>query len=555
MSLSRSGAPAQMIPSDRTPQWEALDPVDADCRGYLQSRGLEAAANLCRSVTERSPGELAVHAQKGFRLAVAMRSGSGQVVAIQLRRIDGEKGFRTVGPSGVGVFGEPRAIAEAKTVVIAEGMTDFLAASLALREVPRHAAIGIAGASAVRAVQNLELARKHVFLAMDADEAGDHCAEELAASLTARGATCYRARPDGVKDLAELHEQSASLIELFDAADPLGPVGREPTRYITATAREDWQRPLPPAVQTGIGALDRAIGGLRAGGTYLLAGPTGRGKSGLAIQIARHIGASRPVLYLSTELSRRQIEARIAAQVLQLSWVELYDLGPSETGLIAEAVARLAIAVVEVGRETDWYTEADAITKAEGAPPILVVDYLHGIARRLGLEPRAAAGRVSDEITTWVRERETSALVLASVSRPWHAAPADRVAEDFVTAAKDAGELEYDASAVLFLEAEQCPPGGTAAARLHVAKSRFGGAGMTIGLRFNGALGTFAEDRAAVLTKEQQATLDAIRQGATSVDEVRKALQIKKERASELVNALAARGAVTRRPLTVQEGW
>lgn len=63
---------------------------------------------------------------------------------------------------------------------------------------------------------------------------------------------------------------------------------------------------------TGSGELDRVLGGGLVGGSLvLLGGPPGIGKSTLLLQVARHLGQSRPpVLYVSGEESPRQIRLR-----------------------------------------------------------------------------------------------------------------------------------------------------------------------------------------------------------------------------------------------------
>jgi DNA repair protein RadA/Sms len=61
----------------------------------------------------------------------------------------------------------------------------------------------------------------------------------------------------------------------------------------------------------GMGELDRVLGGgLVAGSVTLLGGEPGIGKSTLLLQVASHIGASHPVLYVSGEESAGQIGLR-----------------------------------------------------------------------------------------------------------------------------------------------------------------------------------------------------------------------------------------------------
>src|SRR6185295_7983743 len=102
------------------------------------------------------------------------------------------------------------------------------------------------------------------------------------------------------EDLVKLAEARPDLAQRFPLIQP--------------AAVELWARPLPPALPTGIRGLDNAIGGLRAESLTILNGPPGRGKSGLALQIARHIGAiGHPVVVITLELSERQTIARVAA--------------------------------------------------------------------------------------------------------------------------------------------------------------------------------------------------------------------------------------------------
>jgi DNA repair protein RadA/Sms len=64
-------------------------------------------------------------------------------------------------------------------------------------------------------------------------------------------------------------------------------------------------------IGTGIGELDRVLGGgLVAGSVVLLGGDPGIGKSTLLLQACEHLGAKGPVLYVSGEESNQQIGLR-----------------------------------------------------------------------------------------------------------------------------------------------------------------------------------------------------------------------------------------------------
>jgi DNA repair protein RadA/Sms len=97
---------------------------------------------------------------------------------------------------------------------------------------------------------------------------------------------------------------------------------------------------------TGIGELDRVLGGgLVAGSVVLLGGDPGIGKSTLLLQAADSLSRERPVLYASGEESVRQVALRARRLGLESPTLRLV----AETGverIIAEAAAASALVLV-----------------------------------------------------------------------------------------------------------------------------------------------------------------------------------------------------------------
>jgi len=89
-----------------------------------------------------------------------------------------------------------------------------------------------------------------------------------------------------------------------------GGAAAEPPRPLTHVHPEEDRD--PDRVTTGIAELDRALGGgLVPGSVVLLGGDPGVGKSTLALQAAARVAdAGRPVLYVTGEESRRQVQLR-----------------------------------------------------------------------------------------------------------------------------------------------------------------------------------------------------------------------------------------------------
>ena len=91
---------------------------------------------------------------------------------------------------------------------------------------------------------------------------------------------------------------------------------------------------------TGMGELDRVLGGgAVAGSLVLVGGAPGIGKSTLLLQICNSLCAGRKVLYVSGEESERQLKLR--AQRLGVAPEELYILSETRLSDILEAVEQM----------------------------------------------------------------------------------------------------------------------------------------------------------------------------------------------------------------------
>ncbi len=112
---------------------------------------------------------------------------------------------------------------------------------------------------------------------------------------------------------------------------PAAPSKAVPLKEVAAQAGQ--------RTSTGIGELDRALGGgLTSGMTVLIGGSPGIGKSTLLLQCADHLSHVGPVLYASGEESRHQI--RLRADRLGLGGEVLLLCENSVESILAEAEGR-----------------------------------------------------------------------------------------------------------------------------------------------------------------------------------------------------------------------
>jgi replicative DNA helicase len=310
-----------------------------------------------------------------------------------------------------------------------------------------------------------------------------------------------------------------------------------------------WSRPLPPALPTPFAPLNRLLGDGLSGLTTLVA-PTGVGKTGLALLLGRHAAQSMPVLYVSTELGIRQSYARIAGQILRRPWYPLFR-GAALTGqVVASATAGLDFRCLAFTSLTETLAVADGIVAHEGKAPFVILDFLQGAARDTTVDRRAAVSAACDAMLQWCRVDEGRVVLMISSTARAHYATDDRVARDLVGTAKESGDVEFAATAVLSLRTEECPLDGSTVGQIHVAKSRFGTVGI-VGVVFEGAIGEFRCDERQSLSEIERAAYDAIAAGADTKDAVRAKLTGSSAAKTAAIRSLKMRGLISANPYRV----
>ncbi len=116
-------------------------------------------------------------------------------------------------------------------------------------------------------------------------------------------------------------------------------------------------------IQTGIGELDRVLGGgIVKGSLVLLGGEPGIGKSTLILQICNKIPGEGKVLYVSGEESAEQIKIR--ADRLNIKNDDILFLGETDIDVISESISELNPKLVIIDSIQTMYS--DEITSAPG---------------------------------------------------------------------------------------------------------------------------------------------------------------------------------------------
>jgi DNA repair protein RadA/Sms len=116
-------------------------------------------------------------------------------------------------------------------------------------------------------------------------------------------------------------------------------------------------------ISTGVGELDRVLGGgIVKGSLVLLGGEPGIGKSTLILQICDKMKGEGKVLYVSGEESAEQIKIR--ADRLNIKNEDILFLGETDIDIIAEAIQEINPKLVIIDSIQTMYS--DEITSAAG---------------------------------------------------------------------------------------------------------------------------------------------------------------------------------------------
>ena len=228
--------------------------------------------------------------------------------------------------------------------------------------------------------------------------------------------------------------------------------------------------------------LNQLIYGVRDGGFYVLAAETGGGKTVVALQMARALAASRPVLYVSLEMGRDEIAARLAAQTGQvfLGAINKHRLsGPDWEALRVHRaeIEALPLAIVtsdEVSTIPQIKAKARAMRRRYGRNPVVVVDYLQLLTSHERVENRQqeVAG-FSRSLKLAAQQWNVPVVALSQFRRP---AAGQRKQAPTLHDLRESGQIGNDADVVLLLHRKQ----GKAAAdelTVIVAKNRQGQTG------------------------------------------------------------------------------
>lgn len=252
----------------------------------------------------------------------------------------------------------------------------------------------------------------------------------------------------------------------------------------------------PPWLTSGIGDLDRLLGGLQKTELVIVAARPSMGKSAFLGQVLSHIARSHgPVLWFTLEMSRRQVVNRLAADLADLSLDKITtgSLEESEMYRFHRAIAQihdLDILIDDSGYLTPALVGSRARKVKQKNLAAIGIDYL----QLMHPNPRRRDGSTRDqEVSEMTRackllakELDVPIILLSQLNRACEQRTDKRpVLADL----RESGAIEQDANKVLMLYRDEVYNPNTryiGQCELIVRKNRDGKTG-SITVEFDGA--------------------------------------------------------------------
>lgn len=287
---------------------------------------------------------------------------------------------------------------------------------------------------------------------------------------------------------AELLSKAQERLQRIDAGTASALVSSQDAAVAFLSYRERLEQSGGAVVRTGYRKLDSLLGGgMVAEGLYILAARPGVGKTTLGLKIADFAAREGQVLFVSLEMSREQLTARLVADRSGISIGRaLLGTNPTDAELdkMAEALNDLSKSGLVLNQKPSaTVEEISAMARQLSGLRLVVVDYLGLVQsdlRGATIYERVTAN--SNALKRLARSLGVPILCLAQLNRASEQRP-DK--QPTMADLRDSGAIEQDADAVLLLhrpafywpDSQKPKPYQAELLEVNLVKNRHGGTG------------------------------------------------------------------------------
>lgn len=229
-------------------------------------------------------------------------------------------------------------------------------------------------------------------------------------------------------------------------------------------------------MQTGFSVLDRVLGGLRPGRSYIIAGFTGHGKTQLALQIALHVAKyDYPVHFVSLEMLAPELAERglFTKSHVDHERAENFELTPTEWQQLREAANFCKTMPFRIGDKArvtigDLWVQARALRSIIKTQGLFVLDYLGLVLSKKQERREREVADISQNLKAIANDLKIPVIALSQLRRP----QGGTLVRPSLHMLRESGQIEQDADVVIFVwtdEKKEKP-----IYELIVAKNRYG---------------------------------------------------------------------------------
>lgn len=261
---------------------------------------------------------------------------------------------------------------------------------------------------------------------------------------------------DEYADSEEKINNALSLVNSFDAKEEKEKTFLELNQElgILLNQRAEKKGGLT-GVASGFEAIDKRFNGLQKTDLIVLAGRPGSGKTTLALNIARNVSNSRPVMVFSMEMSGVQLTEKIwASYGVKLESIKRADFSDADEGSrIQVAVSRardLKIAIDERGALTPEQVRARCLReqRKQGPLGLVVIDYMQLMRVNKSVSRTEDTTKISGALKALAKELDCPVIALSQLNRGVESRNNKRpVLSDL----RDSGSIEQDADIIMFI--------------------------------------------------------------------------------------------------------
>ena len=313
-----------------------------------------------------------------------------------------------------------------------------------------------------------ELARQDGFMEVGGEFVRQHC-QYIREAFVARR-LILRCHELAHKAAADDRDTQKLISELGTVADELGEqlsLTHEIPDMPTATAeamarvreiRERVARGGTAGIHTGLGGLDRLMGGLRTGSLHVFAARPGMGKTAFALFMA--VNAAKqgvPVCVYSLEMSREQLIFRMLGQIADVepSKIDKGTATEEEMRALEEASLLLKELPICINQRSDIQIDEIrcdiSLRRRQGKCSLAIIDYLQLVNRDdKGQTPNEAISNITRKAKITAMDEEIPIVLLCQLNRNCETRGTYSFRHQ-LSDLRDSGSIEQDADTVAFI--------------------------------------------------------------------------------------------------------